>query len=316
MEKSKGSKIANIIFTIIALIIIYQLCILYKTYSFAEFTKAEYNRGTTKFSRDKDITYTYDYSYKMESKDFNDSMFYKKVNIKPNTPYKLSCMVKTENIETENGKSNGGAQISILDSTECSENLTGTNDWQKLEFIFDSKNRETVEIGYRLGGNENKAKGTVWFSDFKLEEGIKDNSNNWNMVCFIVKNLDVNINNKNVKISMSLSDIEKMKNNMNRFKTSANKLSKNKMTVDYDIYEIDEPIKSITYSDEYGYYLDPSDVKDVLKDYLKKEEYDYIFVATKLGDNYKNIEIPVNDWIGLRSYGFIWSRIFKYKTSK
>ena len=99
---------------------------------------------------------------------------------------------------------------------------------------------------------------------------------------------------------------------MERFKTSIKELSNNKMTVDYDIYEINEPIKTITYSDDYGYYLDPSDVQDVLKDYLDKEEYDYIFVATKLGDDYENIEIPVNDWIGLRSDGFIWDRIFKY----
>ena len=88
------------------------------------------------------------------------------------------------------------------------------------------------------------------------------------------------------------------------------------MTVDYDIYEIEEPVKTITYSDEYGYYLDPSDVQDLLEEYIDREEYDHIFVAIKLGDTYKNIEIPVNDWIGLRRYGFTWNRLFKYKTSK
>ena len=39
--------------------------------------------------------------------------------------------------------------------------------------------------------------------------------------------------------------------------------------------------------------------------------YDYIFAAVKMGDNDK--EIPVNNWVGLRKYGFIWNRIFKYK---
>lgn len=316
MKKSISSKIINIIFIIVVLFIFYKLYGIFKTYYYSDFTKAEYNLGVTKFTRDNKITYSYDYSYKIESKNFNDAIFYKTIDVKPNTPYKLTCMVKTENVETENGKSNSGAQISIADTNESSESIIGTNDWQKLEFIFDSKNREKVEIGFRLGGINNNAKGTAWFSDFKLEEGIKDNTNHWNMACFIVKNLDVNIDNKNVKLSMSLSDIEKMKNNMDRFKVSINELSNNKMTVDYDIYEIDKPIKTITYSDEYGYYLDPSDVQDVLKEYISKEEYDYIFVATKLGDDYENIEIPVNDWIGLRSYGFIWNRIFKYKTSK
>ncbi len=316
MKKNVSSKIINIIFIIVVLFIFYKLYGVFKTYYYNDFTKAEYNLGVTKFTRDNRITYSYDYSYKIESKSFNDAIFYKTIDVKPNTPYKLTCMVKTENVETENGKSNSGAQISIVDTNESSESIIGTNDWQKLEFIFDSKNREKVEIGFRLGGINNSVKGTAWFSDFKLEEGIKDNSNHWNMACFIIENLDVNIDNKNVKLSMSLSDIQKMKNNMDRFKVSINELSNNKMTVDYDIYEIDKPIKTITYSDEYGYYLDPSDVQDVLKEYISKEEYDYIFVATKLGDDYENIEIPVNDWIGLRSYGFIWNRIFKHKTSK
>ena len=88
------------------------------------------------------------------------------------------------------------------------------------------------------------------------------------------------------------------------------------MTVDYDVYEINEPVTTVTYSDEFAYYLDPTDVQDIIGEYLEKEEYDYIFVAVRLGDIDENIEIPVNDWIGLRRNGFKWNRIFKYKTSK
>lgn len=300
MKKIISSKIGKIIYIVSVLIIFYCLFILYKTFSFGEFTKAENISGITKFTRDTAITYPYDYSYKLESNDFNDAMFYKTINVKPNTPYKLTCMVKTENVESENGKNDSGAQISILNTTECSQSINGTSDWQKLEFIFDSKNRETIEIGFRLGGNSSKAKGTAWFSDFKLEEGVKDNSNNWNVACFLIKNIDVNIDNKNLKISMSVNDIEKMKANIDRFKITMQELSNDKMTVDYDVYEIDEPIKTITYSEEYGYYLDPLDVQGTLKEYLNKEEYDYIFITTRLGDLEENIEIPVYDWIGLR----------------
>ena len=119
MKKSIGSKIVNIIFTVIVLFAFYKLFGIYKTLSFNEFTKAEFNMGVTKFTRDKNITCTYDYSYKLESRDFNDAMFYKTINVKPNTPYKLTCMVKTENIETKDGKNNSGAQMAILDTTEC-----------------------------------------------------------------------------------------------------------------------------------------------------------------------------------------------------
>lgn len=246
----------------------------------------------------------YDYSYKMDSPKFNDAIFYKKIKVKPNTPYKVSCMVKTKNVETENEKSNGGAQISIADTVESSESIVGTNEWKKVEFIFDSKSREEVEIGFRLGGNETKVKGTAWFSDFKLEEGEKDNTSNWNVACFIMQSIDVNINNENIKINMTRRDVESIKENMERFKNSANDLSNGKMTVEYDIYEISKPVTTITYSQEYGYYLDPLDVQDTIKQYLEKEEYDYIFVAVRLGNIKNNIEIPVNDWIGLRRNGF------------
>ena len=300
-EKTKASKIVNLIFTIIILLIIFKLYGVYKKYNYNEFVKAETIIGTSKFTRDSKIKYENSDSYKIESEEYNDAIFYKTIKVKPNTPYKLSCMVRTENVENEKNVIDSGAQISIVDTTECSESITGTNDWQRLEFIFDSKNREEIEIGFRLGGNNANSKGTAWFSDFKLEEGIKDNSTNWNVVCFIIENVDVVINNENVKLSMSATDIDNMKDNMERFKKSAKELSGGRMTVDYDIYEISTPVKSVTYSDEFAYYLAPLDVYDLIKDYLKEEEYDYIFVAVRLGDTYENVEIQVNDWIGLRT---------------
>lgn len=316
VKKSVGAKIIDIIFFIIVFFVLIKLYGVYKKYNYNEFIKAENVIRTSKFTRDNVEKITDENSYKLESKNFNDAIFYKKIKVEPNTPYKLTCMVKTENVINESGKNNGGAQIAIYDTTECSESIIGTNDWQKLEFIFDSKNREEIEIGFRLGGNETKTKGTAWFSDFKLEQGIKDNSNNWNVACFIIKNVNVNIENQNVKLNMGIEDIQDMRQNMERFKIAAEELSNKKMTVDYDIYEIDEPVESVTYSEKFAYYLDPTDVQEIIKDYLKKEEYDYIFVAVRLGDNYENVEIPVNDWIGLGRYGLKRNRIFKYKTSK
>lgn len=215
------------------------------------------------------------------------------------------------------GKNNGGAHISVVESVESSKSITGTNDWQELEFIFDSKNRETIEIGFRLGGNETNSKGTAWFSDFKLEEGIKSESNSWNIACFIMKNIDTKLDNgQQLKLNMELKDIESIKNNMQRFAYSCKNLSNGKMTAQYDIYEIEEPIKTITYSEEYGYYVNSSDVENIITPYLEKDEYDYIFVAVRLGDLDKNIEIPIYDWIGLRRNGLTWSRIFKYKITE
>ncbi len=316
-KKSVGSKISNIIFTIIVIFVIYKLLGLYKVYYFNDFTKAEQTLGITKFTRDNKIKYSDNYSYKIESDQFNDAIFYKTINVKKNTPYKLTCMVKTKDVENVSKKNNGGAHISIVNSVEASKYISGTEDWQKLEFIFDSKNRDTIEIGFRLGGNETNSKGTAWFSDFKLEEGIKTNSNNWNVACFIMKNIDTQLSDgQKLKLSMELKDVESVKSNMQRFAVACKDLSEGQMTAQYDVYEIEEPIKTITYSEEYGYYVDSADVEDIITPYLNKKEYDYIFVAVKLGDLDKNIEIPIYDWIGLRRNGFTWYRLFEYKVTK
>ncbi|MEE1390109.1 MAG: hypothetical protein U0M00_06195 [Clostridia bacterium] len=316
-KKSVGSKISNIIFTIIVIFVIYKLLGLYKVYYFNDFTKAEQTLGITKFTRDNKIKYSDNYSYKIESDQFNDAIFYKTINVKKNTPYKLTCMVKTKDVENVSKKNNGGAHISIVNSVEASKYISGTEDWQKLEFIFDSKNRDTIEIGFRLGGNETNSKGTAWFSDFKLEEGIKTNSNNWNVACFIMKNIDTQLSDgQKLKLSMELKDVESVKSNMQRFAVACKDLSEGQMTAQYDVYEIEEPIKTITYSEEYGYYVDSADVEDIITPYLNKKEYDYIFVAVRLGDLDKNIEIPIYDWIGLRRNGFTWYRLFEYKVTK
>ena len=69
-----------------------------------------------------------------------------------------------ENVKSETDNSAIGAQISIIGTTEKSTSITGTNDWQELEFLFDSKNRDTLEIGFRLGGNETNTKGIGTFN--------------------------------------------------------------------------------------------------------------------------------------------------------
>ena len=302
-QKSVFSILGTVIFFIIIILIIAKLYSVYKVYYFNGFTKVITDGQYSKFTRDSKVKYSENDSYKIESTDFNDAMFYKEIKVKPNTAYKLSCMVKTENVVPEKEPSPSGAQICILDTTECSKSVTGTTDWQKLEFMFNSKNRDTIKIGFRLGGNKEDVKGTAWFSDFKLEEGLISDDTNWNFVCLMFKYVDVILDGKEIKLEMADSDIATMKSNMERFKVACNNLSGDQMTVTYDVYEVDEPIKTVSYSDEYGYYVDPVDIQDILDEYISDKEYDHIFVVVRLGNDNENIKIPVNDWIGLRKYG-------------
>ena len=96
-------------------------------------------------------------------------MFSKDVSVIPNTPYKVTCMVKVENVKNLEDTKTGGAHISIHGTTEKSVAISGTSDWQELTMYFNSKNRDSVNIGFRLGGYDDKSKGTAWFSDFKME---------------------------------------------------------------------------------------------------------------------------------------------------
>ena len=148
--------------------------------------------------------------------------------------------------------------------------------------IFNSKDRETVNIGFRLGGNLGEAKGKAWFSDLTLEEGISENNNNWNFACFIFKNTNVNIDNQQINLEVTQNDIKDIKDTISRFKNSCYTLSEGKMTANCDIYELDMPLSSLSYDEEFGYYVAPEDIEGQIKDVISESNYDHIFVVVRL----------------------------------
>lgn len=304
MQKTR--KIIGKIFS--TLIVVLLLFVLYRVYSvnnFNEYIRAEYNSGISEFTRDNEVKFSKMDSYKIENTDYNDAMFFKTITVVPNTSYRVSCMVKTQNVVNKLENTDAGAHICINETVEKSDNVIGTTDWTKLEFIFNSKNREEIQIGFRLGGNYDDSKGTAWFSDIKIESGISDASNNWKFLCLIFDETNVNLNingqEKNFNLRLSQTDIEDMKLCINRFEYAMRELSKQKMNVDCDVVEVKEPITSMSYDEENGYFVAPYDVQNVIDDYINLGKYDHIFVAFRTGETKSNQEIPVNDWIGLGS---------------
>ena len=306
-------KIGNIISWIIIIAILIVAFNFYKSNNFNEFVRSEMELYTSEFKRDSEIKYSKADSYRIVSKTANDATFYKKVKVQKNMPYKVTCMVKTENVISEDDISGVGAQISVIGTTEKSIAITGTQDWQKIEMIFNSKDREEVDIGFRLGGYLGKCTGTAWFSDFTFEEGALNESNNWNFACFIFENTDVVVDGKEVKISVTDNDISVIRDTIKRFKTTVSDLSQHKMTADCDVYKIQEPITKLSYDEEFGYFVAAEDVENSIKDVIKQNDYDHIFVIIRLGNEQYKDDIQINDWIGLRIYGLLWNRIFKYK---
>lgn len=281
-KKSLLGRITYIITVIILCALVYFAYQYYQINNFNNFVKSEQNLYTSKFIRDDNVKYSDKKSYSIESNEYNDAMFYEKVKVEKNKPYKVTCMVKTENVEAKNGNSGVGAQISIEGSTERSVAIQGSSDWQKIELIFNSKDRDTINIGFRLGGNLGEAKGKAWFSDFTMEEGVSENNSNWDFACFIFKNTNVNINNNQINLQVTDSDIKDIENTISRFENSCYTLSEGKMTANCDIYELDTPISSLSYDDEFGYYVAPEDVENQIKDVISNNDYDHIFVVVRL----------------------------------
>lgn len=311
-QNQNGKIISKLIYIICVIILIFLAVRLYNKYdinNFNDFVRTEYNTYTSKFIRDRNVKYSDMNSYKIVSEKENDAMFYKTISVTPNTPYKVSCMVKTQNVETIKPVSNGGAHISISDTVEKSKSIAGTNDWQKLEFIFNSKNRTSVNIGFRLGGYDDNCTGIAWFSDFEIESGSKNTDNNWNFACFVFENTDVTVQKNEqenrVKLNMNTIDIASMRQNMARFKTSCEELSNHKMSVTYDFITIKNPITSLSYDNENGYYVGPENIENVIEPYLQGKNYDHIFVCVRLGNSEHQNDIKVYDWIGLGGMDYL-----------
>lgn len=281
-KKTLGSRIAYAITLVILFILLYFAYQYYQLNNFNDFVRSETDIYTSNFERDKKVKYSNNRSYKIESPEYNDAMFYKTIKVEKNTPYKVTCMVKTNNVVAETENSGIGAQIVVEGTTERSVAISGTQDWQKIELIFNSKNREEINIGFRLGGYLGKATGEAWFSDFTIEEGTTTTNNSWKFACFIFQTTDVTIDGKKVKLEVTQSDINDIKNTISRFESSCKDLSNRKMIADVDIYQVNEPITKLSYDNEFGYYVAPEDIEEQIKDTISQNDYDHIFIVMRL----------------------------------
>lgn len=283
MELTNGmKKVKNILVWIILIIILCFAYNFYKKNNFNDFVRSEVNLNTSKFKRDNKIKYSKNDSYEIISEIENDATFYKTIKVEKNTPYKVTCMVKTENVISKDNVSGVGAQIVVLGTTERSIAISGTNDWQKIEFIFNSKNREKVDIGFRLGGYLGNCIGKAWFSDFTLEEGVANESNEWKFACLVFENTNVEVEGKKVEISMTDTDISDINDTIKRFQDTCSILSENKMIAKTDVYKVKKPITKLTYDNEFGYFVSPEDIDENIRDIIKNNNYDHIFIVVRL----------------------------------
>jgi hypothetical protein len=99
--------------------------------------------------------------------------------IKPNTRYKLSFQIKLSNLQNiSEWKGSGGCYLVLGWGTGKNlylpqNNYTGTMPWTRQEFIFQTPEKiftEHQRAVLQLVRAKGRAKGTVWFDDFRLTE--------------------------------------------------------------------------------------------------------------------------------------------------
>ncbi|MBI3466158.1 MAG: protein kinase [Planctomycetes bacterium] len=93
-----------------------------------------------------------------------------KVTTKPNMLYLFSGWVKTQDVTITEKGGTMGASLSIWGGFEASESVVGTFDWTYVTLVFYTGDRNSVELGPRLGHHSSTATGTAWFDDLVLLE--------------------------------------------------------------------------------------------------------------------------------------------------
>ena len=109
--------------------------------------------------------------------------------------------------------------------------------------------------------------GTAWFSDFKVEAGVAEETNTWNFLCVLFDYVDVNIKqngvNQNIQLRLTQTDKDDISICMRRFQSALQELTSGKIKAKYDIIETNTPITEMSYDEENGYYVSGYNVKEV-----------------------------------------------------
>ncbi|MGD9155272.1 MAG: phospholipid carrier-dependent glycosyltransferase [Bacillota bacterium] len=107
------------------------------------------------------------YAAIIESTKENDARFVQKVNVEPNSVYRLSAWVATLGVPA----TKIGATLCVMGGFVYSNEIKGDRDWQPIELVFRTLPRQTqITIGLRLGFYSNTTRGTVYFDDVSLEK--------------------------------------------------------------------------------------------------------------------------------------------------
>lgn len=132
-------------------------------HSYEEEYKENYGNSSAfcEFDDDRSSTVLY-----ISANSDDDAAVFQKIAVEPLSIYRLSCYIKTKNVE--NG---AGANIALREIIATSDGLYGTNDWTLVELVGKTGPEQTyLVVSCRIGGYSAISHGQAWFDDFTIEK--------------------------------------------------------------------------------------------------------------------------------------------------
>lgn len=126
--------------------------------------------SNTTFEWATDYAHSGSKSIKVISNIANDARWTQIVNVQPNSVYKLSGWIKTDNVSHSGQAGDNGANLSTMgDVLTNSTGLFGTNDWTNVSYTFNTGTANQITVGARVGTYSGTTTGTAWFDNLDLE---------------------------------------------------------------------------------------------------------------------------------------------------
>jgi hypothetical protein len=131
-------------------------------------------------------------SVKIDASEVTDARFIQEINVQPNTLYRVSGYIKTENVGHSPEPVDMGANLSLLGYWEHhTRPLLGTNNWTYVSFAFNSGEETRYTLACRLGFWSGMTNGTAWFDDLEIAPILPgDPAPSWKILVLIYPRLD------------------------------------------------------------------------------------------------------------------------------
>lgn len=133
------------------------------------FGNSVYTGQVSEFSWEQDGGIDDSGCLKIESHQDNDARHVIELDVLPETHYRISAWIRTENVPEVS--SAVGGNISVLNTFHKAGNLCGTQDWTKVDLYgVTDTDQSTIKVCLRLGFYSGVNTGTVWFDNVEVEQ--------------------------------------------------------------------------------------------------------------------------------------------------